>query len=99
MPKTWTNLILAGVLAAAAGIAFIRTNAKQAEAAASTAVRPAAAETKPAPATPIDAKKAELGGSTWNPDWDHFIEQSIPPEMLSSACLTTSGSCVLTFML
>ncbi len=41
------------------------------------------AATKPAPATPIDAKKAELGGTTWNPDWDRIVENSIPPEMLS----------------
>ncbi len=40
--------------------------------------------TKPAPATPIDAKKAELGGKTWNPAWDQIVEQAIPPEMLSS---------------
>jgi hypothetical protein len=43
------------------------------------------ADPKAAPATPIDAKKAELGGKTWNPDWDHFVEQSIPSEMLSSS--------------
>lgn len=41
-------------------------------------------ETKPAPATPIDAKKAELGGKTWNPAWDDIIEKGIPPEMLTS---------------
>jgi hypothetical protein len=40
--------------------------------------------TKPAPATPIDAKKAELGGKTWDPEWDVIVEKSIPPEMLSS---------------
>lgn len=40
-------------------------------------------DTKPAPATPIDAKKAELGGTTWNPDWDMIVENSIPSEMLS----------------
>ena len=40
-------------------------------------------EVKPAPATPIDAKKAELGGNTWNPDWDAIVEKAIPPEMLS----------------
>ena len=39
---------------------------------------------KPAPATPIDAKKAELGGATWNPDWDAIVEKAIPPEMLSA---------------
>jgi hypothetical protein len=31
---------------------------------------PTATPTTPAPATPIDAKKAELGGKTWDPDWD-----------------------------
>jgi hypothetical protein len=39
--------------------------------------------TKPAPATPIDVKKAELGGNPWNPEWDTLIEKNIPPEMLS----------------
>lgn len=39
--------------------------------------------TKPAPATPIDVKKAELGGTPWNPEWDALIEKAIPPEMLS----------------
>ena len=37
---------------------------------------------KLAPATPIDAEKAELGGKTWDPEWDGFIEKEIPPEML-----------------
>jgi hypothetical protein len=40
--------------------------------------------TKPAPPTPIDAKKAELGGKTWDPAWDTIVEQAIPAEMLSS---------------
>lgn len=40
-------------------------------------------ETKPAPATPIDAKKIELGGSTWNPQWDVIVEDALPPSMLS----------------
>jgi hypothetical protein len=39
--------------------------------------------TKPAPATPIDVKKAELGGTPWNPEWDAVIEKNLPPEMLS----------------
>jgi hypothetical protein len=43
-----------------------------------------AQETKPAPATPIDSKKAELGGKTWDPAWDELIEKDIPPEMLTS---------------
>jgi len=40
--------------------------------------------TKPAPATPIDKKKAELGGKTWDPEWDEIVEKAIPLEMLSS---------------
>jgi hypothetical protein len=39
---------------------------------------------KPAPATPIDMKKVELGGTPWNPQWDRIIEEALPPEMLSS---------------
>jgi hypothetical protein len=39
---------------------------------------------KPAPATPILAKKAELGESTnWNIEWDKIVELAIPPEMVS----------------
>src|SRR6202166_2686623 len=41
--------------------------------------------TKPAPPTPIDEKKAELGGTPWNPEWDQIVERALPPEMLSSA--------------
>ena len=40
--------------------------------------------TKPAPPTPIDAKKAELGGKTWDPAWDKIVEKAIPAEMLST---------------
>src|ERR1039457_5911147 len=40
--------------------------------------------TKPAPPTPIDEKKVELGGTPWNPQWDQIIEKAMPPEMLSS---------------
>jgi hypothetical protein len=86
MSKVWTKTILASLLVIAAGIAFVRSNAKQANAAQAATAVPTVpvTETKPAPATPIDAKKAELGGTTWNPDWDHFIEQAVPAEMLSS---------------
>jgi hypothetical protein len=41
-------------------------------------------ETKAAPATPIDTKRAELGGPMWDPAWDMIVEQALPPEMLSS---------------
>jgi hypothetical protein len=39
---------------------------------------------QPVPPTPIDVKKVELGGTSWNPQWDEIIEKSLPPEMLSS---------------
>lgn len=39
--------------------------------------------TKPATPTPIDVKKAELGEPPWNPKWDQFVEQALPPAMLS----------------
>jgi hypothetical protein len=39
---------------------------------------------KPAPATPIAEQKAALGDDgTWNPEWDLFIEQALPADMLS----------------
>jgi hypothetical protein len=47
-----------------------------------TAAAPAPAM-KTAPATPIDAQKAEVGGPTWNSEWDKFVELALPPEMLS----------------
>jgi hypothetical protein len=39
---------------------------------------------KPAPPTPIDVKKVELGGTLWNPQWDQIIEKALPSEMFSS---------------
>ena len=43
----------------------------------------APAQAKPAPPTPIDIKKVELGGRPWNPEWDQIIEKALPLEMLS----------------
>jgi hypothetical protein len=40
--------------------------------------------TKPAPPTPIDEKKVELGGLPWNPEWDEIVEKALSPQMLSS---------------
>jgi hypothetical protein len=40
---------------------------------------------KPAPATPILAKKVELGQEThWNIEWDKIVELAIPLEMVSN---------------
>ena len=38
---------------------------------------------KPAPSTPIDTKRAELGGERWDPEWDKIVQLAVPPEMLS----------------
>lgn len=49
---------------------------------------------KPAPPTPIAEKKAELGGTTWDPQWDAVVEQALPPDMLSnSAARAVRGYC------
>ena len=32
---------------------------------------------KAAPATPIEEKKEELGGKTWDPQWDVLVEQAL----------------------
>lgn len=39
---------------------------------------------KPAPPTPVEQKREEIGGPTWDPGWDKVIEQALPPEMLSA---------------
>ncbi len=44
-----------------------------------------AQQTKPAPPTPIDVKKADLGDKVWEPSWDAIVEKALPPEMLSPA--------------
>lgn len=39
---------------------------------------------KHAPPTPIETKKEELGGTTWNPEWDRIVEQALPAALLSA---------------
>jgi hypothetical protein len=36
-----------------------------------------------APPTPLDEKKAELGGTTWDPQWDGVVEKALPADLLS----------------
>ena len=50
-----------------------------------TAAPAPAPQMKAAPPTPITEKKAELGGTTWDPAWDGIVEQALPPAMLSKA--------------
>ena len=40
---------------------------------------------KPAPPTPVEEKREEIGGPTWDPEWDKIVELALPPEMLSVA--------------
>ena len=47
------------------------------------AAAPVAPAMKPAPATPIDEKRAEVGGAMWEAQWDAIVEQALPAEMLS----------------
>jgi hypothetical protein len=44
---------------------------------------PAQPAVQPAPPTPLDVKKAELGGTTWDPQWDAMVEKALPADMLS----------------
>jgi len=48
------------------------------------AEKPKEPEVKMAPATPIDTKRVQLGGDTWDPDWDRVVEQALPAELLSA---------------
>ena len=41
-------------------------------------------QTKEAPATPIAEKKEELGQDSWDPEWDRYVEDALPKEMLSN---------------
>jgi hypothetical protein len=49
-----------------------------------TSPSPSGPAMKPAPPTPIEQKREEIGGPTWDPGWDKMIEQALPPEMLSA---------------
>jgi hypothetical protein len=60
--------------------------------------RPRPAPPKPAvkiaPSTPLNQKKQELGGVTWDPAWDVFIERSLPPQLFSTrAAQAVRGFC------
>ncbi len=48
------------------------------------AERPKEPEIKMAPATPIDTKRAELGGDKWDPEWDVVVEKALPGDLLSA---------------
>jgi hypothetical protein len=76
------GLRVAGGLAAGAVALMLAVGCEKHQAQATAAPAPVPAM-KPAPPTPIDTKKAELGGSTWDPEWDKIVELALPQEMLS----------------
>jgi hypothetical protein len=76
------GMTVAGVFAVASAALMLAMGCGKHEAHATSAPAPVPAM-KPAPPTPIDTKKAELGGPTWDPEWDKIVELALPQEMLS----------------
>jgi hypothetical protein len=72
-------------LVGAAGVAILALapgcEKQQVSAAPASAPAPAM---KPAPPTPIDTTRAEIGGPMWDPAWDKVVEEALPPELLSA---------------
>jgi hypothetical protein len=77
-------VVLVSTLAASLMLCASGCARHEAEAATRPAAQPQEPATKPAPATPIDARKVELGGKTWDPEWDVVVEKALPAEMLST---------------
>ena len=75
-------LLLAGVALSATGCG--KHEEAQAQERPSPPPQAGSPPVKAAPATPILAKKVELGqDAKWDPAWDAIIEKALPPEMLS----------------
>ena len=72
-----------GLMTGALALMLLAGCGKHEQAAAAPATQ-AAPAMKPVPATPIDTKRAELGGPMWDPEWDKIVELALPPEMLST---------------
>jgi hypothetical protein len=70
-------VVCACVMFACAGCKGAGTQAVQ------SPVQPTQPVVKLAPPTPLDEKKAELGGTTWQPQWDAMVEQALPADLLS----------------
>ena len=66
------------------GMAFAGCGTREQQ---SPPAKPVADPPKPikrVPSTPIDKKAAELGETTWNPEWNHIVAQALPPVLLSN---------------
>ena len=66
------------------GIGIVLTVSSCAHSAQPKRGQPKPVAVQQAPPTPIETKRVELGGPSWNPGWDTLIERALPPTMLSS---------------
>ncbi len=81
MQNNWLGAL--GIAALALAASGCGRGAAQQPAAAPVQVKPVVV-IKKAPDTPIEDKKEELGGKTWNPVWDAMIEEDLPPSLLGA---------------
>ncbi len=77
-----SSVVFSGLLLILA-LVFTQGCGKREEAHAKVAAPAPTVAMKPAPATPIHTKRLELGGATWDPEWDKVVELALPPAMLS----------------
>jgi len=75
------GLLMFAKICCGVGLMLVVGCGKKAEPAAASAPVP---QMKPAPETPIDTKRAEIGGAMWDPGWDKIVEEALPAEMLSA---------------
>jgi hypothetical protein len=75
---------VARFVVAAVGLALVAGCGKRQEAQAKPVAAAPVPAMKPAPPTPIETKRVEVGGPTWDPEWDKIVELALPPEMLSN---------------
>ena len=66
------------------GMAFFGCTSRQQQTTPASQAEQSTKTVKPVPPTPIDKKAAELGGNTWDPQWNSIVAQALPPTMLSS---------------
>jgi hypothetical protein len=68
---------------AALAMTLLAVGCNKTQTPAAAATTPPVPAMKPAPPTPIDVKRAEIGGPMWDPGWDKIVEEALPPELLS----------------
>jgi hypothetical protein len=76
--------VIISAFAIAACTALIACTRSKEPAHPTRAPKPVQPITKVAPPTPIQEKRQEIGGDTWNPAWDAVVERALPPALLST---------------